>query len=741
MEFKGIFTFRVKLLIALMLIVVTVAGATLYLAERNVQARYQESLDVQFQAQMRLFAALQESRLGVIMGKCRTLSHSVRVRAALEERDVEDLYQNALTELQGIFGGVVEDKNETDTSRASFCRFLDADGKILEPGSFSAGVVDRESLNQILVPNVRKLQNIEAQTVGYIALGRENELSSLREVVVTKVLDWDGKNLGALVLGFAVPDITNVGAERKDTISAGIWLRDQLYIKGLNTHDRHMLAQKIGATVINETSGHFAVSLETGPHLLFFKAIDPDTQLAPAYEVCLYPLASALREQQVLRWKILALGLGVLVVGFAASLFISKGLSEPVNKIVAGSVENLTRRRRAEQDLRRANRELEKALRELKATQQQAIQQERLRAIGQMASGIAHDFNNTLTPILGFSDLLLEKPGILENTEQARKFIGFLRTSAKDAANVVARLRQFYRARDKDEEFPLIDLNGVVAQSISLTEPRWRRQAQADGITIQVESKLEPIPPIAGDESGLREVLTNLIFNAVDAMPTGGTITVETEPDAHDVMIRVRDTGSGMTEAVRQRCLEPFFSTKGERGTGLGLSMVYGIIERHRGTIEVQSAPGEGTTFIIRIPLASPTTAKVVAHLEAKSKTALKVLVVDDESRVREVITAFLRSEGHTVTTAASGREGIEQFRAERFDMVVTDRAMPDMSGDQMASLVKQVRPEVPVVLLTGFGALIEVTGSQPKDVDVVLSKPVTLGVLRKTIESLLHAA
>ena len=455
MESKGIFTFRVKLLIALMLIVVTVAGATLYLAERNVQARYQESLDVQFRAQMRVFAALQDARLGVIMGKCRALSHSVRLRAALEERDVEDLYQNALTELQGTFGGVAEDKNDTDTSRASFCRFLDADGTILEPGQFSAGEVDRESLNQVLVPNVRKLRNIEQQTLGYIASAGGTELSALREVVVTKVLDWDGKNLGALVLGFAVPNITDVDSERKEVINAGIWLRDELYIKDLNNSDRHMLAKQIGAAVVSASSGHFAVKLESGAHLLFFKAIDPDTQLAPAYEVCLYPLASALREQRELRWKILALGLGVLVVGFAASLFISKGLSEPVNKIVAGSVENLTRRRRAEQDLRRANRELEKALRELKATQQQAIQQERLRAIGQMASGIAHDFNNTLTPILGFSDLLLEKPGVLENTEQARKFIGFLRTSAKDAANVVARLRQFYRARDKDEEFPV----------------------------------------------------------------------------------------------------------------------------------------------------------------------------------------------------------------------------------------------------------------------------------------------
>ena len=741
MESKGIFTFRVKLLVALMLIVVTVTGSTLYMAERNVQARYQESLDVQFQAQMRLFAALQDTRLGVIMGKCRTLSHSVRVRAALEERDVEDLYQNALTELQGIFGGVAEAKNDNDTSHAAFCRFLDADGAILPPEQFSAGVVDRELLEQVLAPTSKMLRKIEEQTVGYIAPANGDELSDLREVVVTKVLDWDGKNLGALVLGFAVPNITTLDSERHDPITAGIWLREHLYIKGLNASDRHVLAQRIGDAVTADTSGHFPVDLESGPHLLFFKAIDPDTELAPTYEVCLYPLASALREQHELRWKILALGLGVLVVGFAASLFISKGLSEPVNKIVAGSIENLTRRRRAEQDLRQANRELEKALRELKATQQQAIQQERLRAIGQMASGIAHDFNNTLTPILGFSDLLLEKPGILENTEQARKFIGFLRTSAQDAANVVARLRQFYRPLDKDEEFPVIDLNSVITQSISLTEPKWRRQAQADGITIQVESKLQPIPPIAGDESGLREVLTNLIFNAVDAMPAGGTITLETESDAEHVIIRVRDTGSGMTEAVRQRCLEPFFSTKGERGTGLGLSMVYGIIERHRGKIDVESTPGEGATFVIRLPIAHPATAKVTASFKTKSRSALKVLVVDDESRVREVITAYLRAEGHAVTTATSGREGIEQFRAQPFDMVVTDRAMPEMSGDQMASIIKRLRPDVPVVLLTGFGALIEVTGSQSKDVDVVLSKPVTLDALRKTIESLLHAA
>jgi signal transduction histidine kinase/CheY-like chemotaxis protein len=449
-----------------------------------------------------------------------------------------------------------------------------------------------------------------------------------------------------------------------------------------------------------------------------------------------------LREQRARRWKIIGFGALVLAAGFVASLFLAKGLSEPVDKIVAGSVENFTLRRQAEHDLREANQELEKALRELKATQQQVIQQERLRALGQMASGIAHDFNNTLTPILGFSDLLIEKAGLLDDKPQAIKFLKLLRTSAQDAASVVNRLREFYRPLDKNEEFPAVDLVTLITQAVSLTEPKWRQQAQAIGATIQVKTDLQAVPKVAADESALREALTNLIFNSVDAMPTGGTITLQTSAENGEAVLRIRDTGTGMTEAVRQRCLEPFFSTKGEQGTGLGLSMVYGIIERHRGRIEVESAPGQGTTFIIRLPFAGLAEEKVVvADFEQSSKRSLNVLLVDDEPRVREVISAFLRSDGHGVTTASNGREGLEQFQAKPFDLIVTDRAMPEMSGDQMAGFIKQVNPNIPVVLLTGFGALIEVTGAQTKDVDVVLSKPVTLGALRKTIESLLYAA
>jgi CheY-like chemotaxis protein len=236
--------------------------------------------------------------------------------------------------------------------------------------------------------------------------------------------------------------------------------------------------------------------------------------------------------------------------------------------------------------------------------------------------------------------------------------------------------------------------------------------------------------------------LTNLIFNAVDAMPEGGRISLGTSIEENQAVLRISDTGSGMSEAVRQRCLEPFFSTKGERGTGLGLSMVYGIVERHRGKLEIQSAVGKGTTFIIRLPVAESQPLKeAVEEIAGSSKSKLNVLVVDDDPRVLEVVSVYLRSDGHSVATAASGREALEKFRLRPFNLVILDRAMPEMNGEQTARLIKQVNPNIPVIMLTGFGALIEVTGAQPQAVDVVLSKPITLDGLRRTIDKLLYAA
>jgi len=358
-----------------------------------------------------------------------------------------------------------------------------------------------------------------------------------------------------------------------------------------------------------------------------------------------------------------------------------------------------------------------------------------------MASGIAHDFNNTLTPILGFSELLLNNETVLQNPKQARRFIEMLNTSAQDAASVVSRLREFYRPAEANTEFPAVDLTRIIRQAISLTEPKWKTQAQASGITIEIVPVFHDALFVAGEEPALREVLTNLIFNAADAMPQGGRITIETALESGQAVLRVRDTGTGMTEEVRQRCLEPFFSTKGERGTGLGLSMVYGIIERHRGHLEIESEPGKGTSFIIRLPCADASAAAVATVSPVAAPGNLPILVVDDDARVCEVVAEYLRGDSHDVVVVTSGSAAVTQVREKKFDVVFLDRAMPEMSGDQAAELIKQLQPDLPVIMLTGFGALIEVTGSRPRAVDAVLGKPVTLAMLRQTLAKFLHAA
>jgi signal transduction histidine kinase/CheY-like chemotaxis protein len=748
---SGVFTlthalsFRAKLLLSLMLLVVALTTATLYLAERNLRQSHQRALDTQFENQLRAYLAMQETRSGTITERCRALSQSVRLRAALEERDVDDLYRNALAELQGILDSDDDgvDRAPVPSSvRAAFFRFLDRDGAILSPENQLAGYSDRPELDRALGPMGRVLPKTGDQSVGFIALNHGNQPDALREVVLTKIHDQDGRMLGALALGFRVTELQQATSD--GAIKNGIWFNRELYVDGLSAADRHLLVARVSAVMSAQPAGHFLVNLSGGPFLLFYKALDPATQFAPAYQVCLYPLAASMHEERLLRWKIIAFGFALLVVGFVTSVFMVRYLSKPVDKIVAGSVENLTRRQEAERHLVDKNLELEKALTELKATQQQVIQQERLSAIGQMAAGVAHDFNNTLMPILGFSDLLLNNDALLGDKVEARKCLELVRTSAEDAASVVRRLREFYRPIEVDQEFPIVDLAKIVQQAVSLTEPKWRLQAQANGRTIAVTADFTARPIVTGEESALREVLTNLIFNAVDAMPEGGAITLTTSTEDHRAVVRVRDSGTGMTEAVRQRCLEPFFSTKGEQGTGLGLSMVYGIIERHRGKLEIESAAGQGTTFIIQLPLAEEMPLAQLAgavSANAKSKSSLDVLIVDDEERVREVLVTYLRCDGHRVATAASGREALEKFRRCPFDLVVVDRVMPEMSGEQTARFIRQLNPSVPVIMLTGFGTLIEVTGSEPQAVDIVLSKPITSETLRTTIRKLLHAA
>jgi len=271
---------------------------------------------------------------------------------------------------------------------------------------------------------------------------------------------------------------------------------------------------------------------------------------------------------------------------------------------------------------------------------------------------------------------------------------------------------------------------------------------------IEVESELEEVlAPLVGNESEVREALTNLILNAVDALPKGGKITVRTRSSqqlspradgrlgAH-VLVEVRDNGIGMNETTRKHCFEPFFSTKGKRGTGLGLAMVYGVMERHEGTIEVQSELGQGTSVMLIFPVRKAETAESSRTPETVALTPLQVLCIDDEPLLRELLRNLLETDGHRVEVSDGGKAGLEAFRAAQqrgnpFDVVITDLGMPYLDGRQVAKALKRESPKTPVILLTGWGAFMKEDGQFPEQIDSVLSKPPRSRELRETLQRL----
>ncbi|HZJ17892.1 MAG TPA: response regulator [Chthoniobacteraceae bacterium] len=396
-------------------------------------------------------------------------------------------------------------------------------------------------------------------------------------------------------------------------------------------------------------------------------------------------------------------------------------------------------RRRAEEETLESNRQLAAALGQLRSAQHEIIQRERMHALGRMANGIAHDFNNTLAPILGFSELLLAKPETVADSAKVRGYAEIIHQAAKESAGVVSRLREFYRRRDEGEIFAPVVVNELVQQVIAVTRPRWKDQAHAAGVNITIRTELGNVPTVAGNEPELREALTNIFFNAIDAIKERGTIVIRTEVQGRWLVITVTDDGVGMTEEVRARCLEPFYSTKADHSTGLGLGSVYGIVRRHEGQIDIQSELGRGTSVTLSLPLEKDPRAPQAPGLSAQTVQSLRVLVVEDEPMVRDVIETYLTEDQHQVTTAVNGREGLEKFQAGTFDLVLTDRAMPEMNGDRLADEIKKLNPSQPVIMLTGFGDLMNGAGELPPGVDLVVGKPFTLAALREAIHKTLR--
>ncbi|MFC1461639.1 ATP-binding protein, partial [Verrucomicrobiota bacterium] len=390
---------------------------------------------------------------------------------------------------------------------------------------------------------------------------------------------------------------------------------------------------------------------------------------------------------------------------------------------------DVTAQKKMEQDL-------QQALTELKDTQQQVIQDERLRALGQMARGIAHDFNNALVPILGFTDFLLQTPSTLDDKKETISTLETIRSAALQAREAIRQLQEFYRPSDGVKHEP-IDLKELINGVIALTQPRWKEEMDAKGSPVQIKTDVHDILHVSGNESQLSELLTNLIFNAVDAMPDGGVITIRSYAHESDkaAVLEVSDTGTGMTEEVLRQCMEPFFTTKGGRGSGLGLSLVHGLIRRHGGTFDIESTPGQGTIFMINLPLAKhPPEKKEPVIPPPPTSKPMRILFVDDEISARDVISRYLEAENHTVETAASGKEGLKKFRKGTFDLVIADWAMPEMSGDQLAAAIKKTSPNTSVIILTGFGDLIKAEAVSPSAVDAIVTKPVTRQELREAI-------
>ncbi len=391
--------------------------------------------------------------------------------------------------------------------------------------------------------------------------------------------------------------------------------------------------------------------------------------------------------------------------------------------------------------------DLHQAYEDLRQSQVAILQQERLRALGQMASGIAHDINNAISPVSLFTEALLEREAGL--SDRARGYLTTILGAIDDVARTVSRMREFYREREPQVTLAPVQLNDLVPQVLNLTRPRWSDQPQQRGTVIELQTALAPdLPDVMGADNEIRDALTNLVFNAVDAMPTGGILTVRTaavsrHPDTTSVMIEVGDTGVGMDEDTRRRCLEPFYTTKGERGTGLGLAMVYGMIQRHSAELEIESTVGKGTTMrlIFAASSASITDSAGTARTPLPARP-LRILLVDDDPMLIKSLQETLQDDGHIITATSNGLAGLEAFRTALqgdapIDLVVTDLGMPHMDGRKVAAAIKALSRSTPVILLTGWGQRLIAENDAPAHVDKVISKPPRLSELRAAFAEL----
>jgi PAS domain S-box-containing protein len=382
-------------------------------------------------------------------------------------------------------------------------------------------------------------------------------------------------------------------------------------------------------------------------------------------------------------------------------------------------------------DLRRleeANKHLQLEVSERQAMEAQLVQSERLRVLGELAAGISHNLNNILTGVLAPAQLL--KWG-LEDPQQTQQAIDDIFTSAQRAADLVQRLGRSVHG-DQSESLRSIDANKVVREVVQATRPRWQDEAQSRGVHIDLDLELHEIPPIKGSEAGLHEMLVNLIFNAVDAMPAGGRIELSASASGAFVVLVVRDTGKGMSPETRRRVFEPFFTTKASVGTGLGLSTLNGMVRRWGGMVSVDSVQGKGTTFHLRLPVWREAVVEVKKSVnEEGSLEAARLLVVEDDPVVGSILARALKM-AERIDVATNGVEALELFAPGHYDAVLIDLSLPGMPGDQIATQIKQMDATVVTIMMTGW--ILEEGDPRLAPFDYRLQKPFVPQELRQIV-------
>jgi signal transduction histidine kinase/CheY-like chemotaxis protein len=386
--------------------------------------------------------------------------------------------------------------------------------------------------------------------------------------------------------------------------------------------------------------------------------------------------------------------------------------------------------------------ELSHHIAEQERLRQQFSQLEKLSALGELASGVAHDFNNTLAGILGRAQLMLRT----DDPEKLMRGLQIIIKTAEDGAKTVKRIQDFARQR-RDHDFAPVAVAQLLFDVGEMTRPRWKEHAEANNIYIRLNLQINSNALVRGDESELREVLVNMVFNAVDAMPAGGTLALATHETAEHVVVSVSDTGCGMTPEVRSRIFDPFFTTKGKAGNGLGLAVSYGIIHRHEGEIEVETEAGRGATFKIKLPIAKGASKEPEAAAETPSaaptlslvveSSRVRILVADDEPHVRELLCEMLQGEGCEAMAASNGTDALALFEAGNFDAVFTDIGMPGMSGWELSRAIRERNAQLPLAVITGWGDVVGSDEQEAAQVNWVVTKPFSMQRITEIVQEI----